>query len=128
MEQLKKHLAELTQYMREQGIQADPAPRVILKKNAQLTEETLCPTGHYEPETKTIVLYVGNRHPKDILRSYAHELIHHDQNMAGKLKTDVMQQSQDPKYAQNNQVLRGLEQDAFLRGNMMFRDWTDSKK
>jgi hypothetical protein len=128
MEDLKKHIAELTQYMGENGVTVDPMPRVVLKKDKELSEQTLCPTGYYEPETKTIVVYVLNRHPKDVLRSYAHELIHHDQNMNGLLKTDLMAQSQDPNYAQNNEGLRKLEEDAFLRGNMMFRDWADNKK
>jgi hypothetical protein len=128
MEDLKKHIAELTQYMGENGVTVDPMPRVVLKKDKELSEQMLSPTGYYEPETKTIVVYVLNRHPKDVLRSYAHELIHHDQNMNGLLKTDLMAQSQDPKYAQNNEGLRKLEEDAFLRGNMMFRDWADNKK
>lgn len=128
MEDLKKHIAELTQYMGENGVTVDPMPRVVLKKDRELSEQMLSPTGYYEPETKTIVVYVLNRHPKDVLRSYAHELIHHDQNMNGLLKTDLMAQSQDPKYAQNNEGLRKLEEDAFLRGNMMFRDWADNKK
>lgn len=128
MENLKKHIAELTQYMSENGVCVDPMPRVIFKKDRELSEQMLCPTGHYEPETKTIALYILNRHPKDILRSYAHELIHHDQNMNGMLKTDLMAQSLDPRYAQNNEQLRKLEEDAFLRGNMMFRDWADNKK
>jgi hypothetical protein len=48
--------------------------------------------------------------------------------MNGMLKTDLMAQSLDPRYAQNNEQLRKLEEDAFLRGNMMFRDWADGKK
>jgi hypothetical protein len=34
----------------------------------------------------------------------------------------------DPNYAQNNKHLRGLEEDAFKEGNMLFRDWADIKK
>ena len=30
-------------------------------------------------------MYITDRHPKDILRSFAHEMIHHMQNMQGRL-------------------------------------------
>jgi hypothetical protein len=34
----------------------------------------------------------------------------------------------DPNYAQNDKHLRKMEEDAYLRGNMLFRDWTDTRK
>ena len=37
-------------------------------------------TAHYEPEQMKITIYVDGRHPKDMLRSIAHELVHHLQN------------------------------------------------
>jgi len=36
--------------------------------------------------------------------------------------------SEDPAYAQTNPYLRKMEEDANLRGNMMFRDFTDQQK
>lgn len=39
--------------------------------------------GQYFPKRKTIVLSIVNRHPNDILRSLAHELIHHHQHESG---------------------------------------------
>ena len=39
---------------------------------------------YYIPDDKRVVLYCKDRHPKDILRSYAHEMIHHMQNLEGK--------------------------------------------
>lgn len=128
MGELENYIAELTQYMENSGITISPLPRVVLKKGSSLTSDTLCNTGHYEPVSKTIVLYTANRHPKDILRSYAHELIHHSQNLNGLLNSETMNDAGDPQYAQNSLALRKLEEDAFLRGNMCFRDWTDSKK
>lgn len=126
MDELKQHLAELTQYMGQNGIAIDPMPKVVFKKDANQTKGILCPTAYYDPNSYTIVLYTANRHPKDILRSYAHELIHHDQNVNGLMSNENT--AEDPMYAQNNQSLRKLEEDAYLRGNMMFRDWSDNKK
>lgn len=119
-------MAELTTYMGKNGVDISSLPKVIFKKGPTYTSDTLCPTAYYSPVDQTIVLYTANRHPKDILRSYAHELIHHDQNMKGMMPTTM--QENDPQYAQNNQQLRKLEEDAYLRGNMLFRDWTDNKK
>ena len=126
MEHLKRHIAELTMYMEKRGVKAQPYPTVILKNNLQEGGALLGKTGYYEPATHTIALYISGRHPKDILRSYAHELIHHDQCLRGLFNKEA--ETQDPQYAQNNPYLRKMEKDAFLRGNMFFRDWTDNKK
>lgn len=128
MEDFHKHLAELTQYMTDNGVSTYPLPKVMLNKDPQATNTTLCPTGHYDPQTKVIVLYIHGRHPKDILRSYAHEMIHHDQNLTGKMDVTKLEGANDPMYAQNDKYLRELEEDAFKRGNMVFRDWADNKK
>ena len=40
-----------------------------------------------EKDTKEIVLYVEGRHIKDIMRSFSHEMIHHHQNLEGRLNS-----------------------------------------
>mgnify|MGYP003345900859 CR=1 FL=1 len=40
-------------------------------------------TAYYAPDEKMITLFTLNRHPKDILRSFAHELTHHAQHCRG---------------------------------------------
>ena len=125
----KKQLAELAWYMKGNGANVDPLPKIQLNNQPQSEPESIFQnTGYYNPQEKLIVLFTYGRHPKDILRSFAHEMIHHDQNLSGEMTSDKMGESRDPKYAQNNPHLRKLEEDAYLRGNMMFRDWTDSKK
>lgn len=124
----KKHLAELTQYMQECGVNVYPYPKVQLNTTPQDGESIYNTTGYYNPKVKMIVLYVHNRHPKDVLRSFAHEMIHHNQNLEGLMSSDKMGEGNDPKYAQNNPHMRKLEEDAYKRGNMIFRDWTDNKK
>jgi len=42
--------------------------------------------GGYIPSSKTVVVATKNRHPMDILRTLAHELVHHKQNEDGLLK------------------------------------------
>ena len=124
LEDLKRYIAELTLFMQDQGIGSDVNPKITLDSGDQ-EEAVFIMTGSYNPASQHITLFIKNRHPKDILRSYAHEFIHHDQNLKNQIP---LEGDYGEGYAQRNQVLRNLEEDAFLRGNMAFRDWTDSKK
>lgn len=45
--------------------------------------------GGYAPGTKTLMVYTKNRHPMDIFRTVAHELVHHKQNLDGRLGKDI---------------------------------------
>lgn len=40
--------------------------------------------GTYNPTTDEIIIVKGNRHPADVLRTLAHELVHHKQREDGK--------------------------------------------
>ena len=82
-------------------------------------------TGFYDPNNLEIHIFVDGRHPKDILRSIAHELVHHTQNEQGSL---VNNGYAGEGYAQKNPHLRNMEKDAYERGNMCFRDWEDNYK
>lgn len=126
---LHSYLAELADYMRSCGMNVYPFPSVRLANQPQEEDGIFSMTGYYDPTNKSIVLYTKGRHIKDILRSFAHEMVHHDQNLSGELTSKkIGEGGDDPKYAQNNPHLRKLEEDAYLRGNMVFRDWTDNKK
>lgn len=99
------------------------APQIKLNHEEQ--SDPLCTTAHYQPDNKCITLYTNGRHIKDILRSCAHEVIHHIQNLEGRLPNIT----ETPEgYAQSNQALREMEIEAFRDGNMCFRDWTDTRK
>ena len=81
-------------------------------------------TAHYQPDNMMITIYVDGRHPKDMLRSIAHEFVHHMQNEKGELSGA----STEPGYAQKDNHMRDMEKKAFLYGNMCFRDWEDGVK
>jgi hypothetical protein len=100
-------------------------PIVILRKDAENGAMTLGRTAYYDPSELKIVLYITGRHPKDILRSFAHELIHHVQNERGDLH---LGDSSDPQYAQNDEHLRKMEKEAYLQGNLLMRDFEDNFK
>ena len=101
------------------------APKLILKKDKKNAEHIFGRTAHYNPEEKTIVIFITNRHPKDILRSFCHEIIHHIQNERGDLKiSDTL----SPTYAQDNDHMREMEKEAYLKGNLLLRDHEDQFK
>ena len=83
-------------------------------------------TAHYDPSSMEIVIYVDGRHPKDIMRSFSHELVHHNQNENGMF--DNITGHSGNGYAQSNPHLRKMEKEAYLQGNMCFRDWEDRYK
>jgi Cytidylyltransferase-like len=43
----------------------------------------------YSPGSKEVYISTKNRHPMDIFRSVAHELVHHKQNLDGRLGKDI---------------------------------------
>ena len=100
-------------------------PKLTLKQDKENASKTLGSTAYYDPENLTIALYISGRHPKDILRSFAHELIHHVQNERGDLHGG---DASNPQYAQQDDHLRDMEKEAYLEGNLLMRDFEDNFK
>ena len=123
----KKTLKEMLECYQQNGLLMDPLPKLRFVSDDEQANDIYGRTGYYDPKSMQIVIYIKGRHPKDVLRSLSHELIHHDQNLRGLFNTDQAI-SEDPAYAQSNPYLRKMEMDANLRGNMMFRDFTDKQK
>ena len=98
-------------------------PNIFLNHNEKNAGNTLGKTGHYDPNTMEIHVFATGRHPKDILRSIAHELVHHWQNENGELDHSGYT---GKGYAQKNPKLRQSELEA--NDPMLFRDWEDSLK
>ena len=100
-------------------------PTLHLISDGENASKPLGKTAYYDPQSMAVTIYTDNRHTKDILRSLAHELVHHTQNENGMLN-DSGYHGQG--YAQKNKDLRQSEKEAYLKGNMCFRDWEDSLK
>jgi hypothetical protein len=83
-------------------------------------------TAQYDPQDFKITVYVTGRHPKDILRSFSHELVHHKQNCEGCFNN--IEGEMGEGYAQKNEHLREMEREAYLEGNLALRDWEDREK
>jgi hypothetical protein len=105
----------------------DKPATIVYKSDPANAKNPLGRTADYEPSTYTVSLYVDGRHPKDLLRSLAHELVHHTQNCRGDLTPGKMGET-GPGYAQSNPYMRGMESEAYTQGNLCMRDWEDQQK
>jgi len=103
----------------------DRDTEIIFETDVENAKNVLGKTAYYEPATEKVTVYVDARHPKDIMRSISHELVHHTQNCNGQFDGQL---GVGEGYAQTDEHLRKMEEDAYLRGNMTFRDWEDNYK
>ena len=118
---LIEKLAQLTQHMLDKGMNISPLPKLeFINGDNNNASDFFGKTAYYDPNTQTIVLYTEGRHPKDIARSYAHEMIHHIQNIEGRLGNIQTTNTQEDDHLNN------IEAEANLKGTMTFRNWTDS--
>ncbi len=125
MEDVLKDLIKQFMPFAQKHIGFKKPPRLFLKKDHANAENPLGKTAYYEPGNMSITLYVTGRHPKDILRSLGHELVHHKQNCNGKFKNSG---DTGAGYAQKDPHLRRMEQEANRDGSMCLRDFEDSLK
>ena len=118
----KQQIKDLTKHMIKKGINILPLPKVIFKHGDQENaSQFLGKTAYYDPNDMTVVLYTEGRHPKDIVRSFAHEMVHHIQNLEGRLGgINTTNTTEDDN-------LNDIEREAYTKGNMTFRNWTDNK-
>lgn len=126
IDQLKPLLGKFTKFAQNK-MGFDRPPRLFLKQDMNNAKVPLGRTAHYDPANKAVTIFMTGRHPKDILRSFAHELVHHTQNLRGDLSPEKCGDMGD-KYAQENPHMRKMEEEAYLVGNMCFRDWEDNEK
>jgi hypothetical protein len=124
---LKELLSDLYEYTKEK-LQFDELAEIRLLENEKNSENPLADTAYYDPEKQLIVIYISGRHIKDVLRSFAHEIIHHEQICSGQLEKSDFEKLASKQYAQEDEKLRKLEKDAYERGNILFRDWEAKRK
>ena len=122
--ELKEALGEIYKKAKEQ-FDIQNTPKLHLKNDEENSQGIFGKTAYYNPADMSIVLYVTNRHPKDICRSFSHELVHHHQNERGDLEGGDVS---NPTYAQDDPHMRKMEMEAYLKGNLLFRDWEDKVK
>ena len=101
-------------------------PTINFESDDVNAKNALGKTGFYDPAKMSVTVFVDGRHPKDILRSLSHELVHHGQNCRGDFEGATGAGEQG--YAQKDPHLREMEREAYEVGNLCFRDWEDNYK
>jgi glycerol-3-phosphate cytidylyltransferase-like family protein len=120
---LQNGIVSLTKYMLDNGMNISPLPKLkFIDNDKENADGLLGKTAYYDPLEKSITLYTLNRHPKDILRSYAHEIVHHVQNLENRLNNiNTTNTNEDG-------ALPEIEKEAYEKGNMILRNWEDDIK
>jgi len=119
----EESFVSLSRYMIDNGMNIKPLPKIkVIKDDEENASLLLGKTAYYDPNNQSITLYTMNRHPKDVLRSFAHEMVHHEQNLEGRLNNiNTTNTNEDGD-------LPEIEKEAYEKGNMMLRNWEDNIK
>ena len=119
----KESFVSLSKYMIDNGMNIKPLPKIkIISNDEENASNLLGKTAYYNPNDKSITLYTKDRHPKDICRSFTHEMVHHEQNLEGRLNNiNTTNTNEDG-------ALPEIEKEAYEKGNIMLRNWEDSIK
>ena len=118
-----KYSNALAEYFRKEGKKIDPLPEIIF--DTTINEESkkfFRKTGQYFPKEKKLVVFCEGRHPKDILKSFCHELVHHAQNLEGRLE-----ELKSTDNVHEDILLEELEREAYLDSAIIFRKWENSE-
>ena len=111
----------------------DQPVTVVFQGDEDNSLKMLGKTAFYDPEAHSVTLYIDGRHPKDVMRSLSHELVHHAQNCRGDFQSSCEKEGWNqacvkdmgPGYAQKDPHLRNMEREAYTKGNLIFRDFED---
>ena len=117
----QESLVTLSKYLMKE-LDIEKVPNIELKEDDENAKNVLGKTAYYNPSTYTITLYIIDRHPKDILRSFSHEMIHHKQNLDGRLENITTTNTNE------DDELTEIEREAYELGNILFRNWEDKIK
>jgi hypothetical protein len=120
----QKYFDSLLKFLRKELKLTKPV-KINLLHDEKNSKKILGKTGSYINHREEIVIYTTGRHIKDIMRSLSHELVHHRQNIRGEFENHEPTKN---GYAQSNKHLRNMEKEAYLKGNILFRDWEDNYK
>lgn len=123
--ELEQQVDRFYPYSKQQlGFEQDPQS-INFVSDPENATNMLGKTAFYDPESFSITIYADNRHPKDMMRSLSHELVHHAQNCRGEFDNEM---DLGEGYAQEDEHMRNMEKEAYSLGNIVFRDWEDGMK
>lgn len=120
----KKYFDSLLNHLKKE-LKINKQVKIVLEEDEENAKKVLGRTGGYINHEDKIHIFCSGRHIKDIMRSLSHEMVHHKQNLRGEFKDN---HKTVHGYAQKDKHLRAMEKEAYLKGNILFRDWEDDYK
>lgn len=102
-----------------------PHPKVVFELKKQNCNPILIKTGYFDPDTNKIHIFLCDdkafRSVKDVARSFCHECIHYFQKYNGTIGKSGYK---GDKISEDKALVR-LEAEAYLKGNLYFREYTE---
>jgi len=120
---LKPYIKSLYNYMAKKCDIKEKSPKIIFD-NKDLGDGVFIYTAYFDPDTDAIRVFTYGRGKKDCLRSIAHEYIHYFQRVKGDIENSGYS---GDKITEDKNLIK-LEAEAYLKGNMLFREWTEIEK
>jgi len=121
---MQPHINGMYDYF-DQKLTFQKPPVMVFDSDPSNQANVLGKTAYYDPSSLEVHIFTDGRHPKDMLRSIAHELIHHHQNLEGRL--DVGGYMGEGYYLKNEKM-KALEDEAMEKGNGLMREYEDNLK
>lgn len=115
-------IEEILKYFDEIGFEYEPLPDIKLDETPNKEDDLFIKTGYYMADGNELVLFTDGRHIKDILRTFCHEMVHRNQELR---KPGWLQECASNLPLAEDPKLKEIESEAFLRGNLLFRGFTE---
>lgn len=125
MKTFLEYADDVVSFFKENGIDlGEKAPEISFDASPASRFDVFAPTGHYDFTKDEITLRTDNRHAKDIMRTLCHELVH-----AWQYRNDPEGYAEFDKTGnlKDNPKLLEYERQAYERGNILFRMWTEAR-
>lgn len=123
--ELQTHIVDIVNFLMQIGFEVEPIPKVVADNSENSKDDIFIKTGYYDSQNQTITLMVNNRHVKDILRTFCHEMVHHHQFLT---MGDAYGEMDLEGSIYDNEKLKKLESEAYTKGNLLFRLYTEFKQ
>lgn len=122
IDMLNYWIEELLKYFNEIGFAYEPLPKITLNETSNKEDDLFIKTGYYSAENNELVLFIDGRHIKDILRTFCHEMVHRNQEIK---KPGWLSECASDLPLEKDPRLKEIESEAFLKGNLLFRGFTE---
>lgn len=86
-DKVKSHLEDFLIHTKDE-LNLKDLPRIKLESNKDMAAMNKS-FGGYSPSIKTIIVNTADRHPADVYRTLAHELVHYKQHMENRLTANA---------------------------------------